>query len=322
MRSLLPLAALAALTFSGCAIEIDPIFTCDQLPSDACVDDAHPVDFHDGDERLAVGGELTLPVLILEGTAVEFTSDRPDLLEVIRVDDAGPVVRAIAVGRANVLARSAGRIVTSRPMEVAAIASIDFRFDGSRDDDALTELAALPGASEGVRLVARDLNDLMLVGAEATVTVEAIGAVTVASTADAEARGGSIGFFTAPRSGFLVGVRTGATGTGTLVARVDGVEIATLPITIVPAATTVALTVASPSTAAGWFQFAGLSGTDDRGVPVAGLVGDFTVAPSTLASIDDPRAGEAFIRALAAGEVTVTATLPDRTLTTTFTIVP
>jgi hypothetical protein len=320
MRSLLPLAALAALTFSGCAIEIDPIFTCDQLPSDACVDDAHPVDFHDGDERLAVGGELTLPVLILEGTAVEFTSDRPDLLEVIRVDDAGPVVRAIAVGRANVLARSAGRIVTSRPMEVAAIASIDFRFDGSPDDDALTELAALPGASEGVRLVARDLNDLT--AGRRRGDGDRRGHRRGHRGVHRRRRGARLGFFTAPRSGFLVGVRTGATGTGTLVARVDGVEIATLPITIVPAATTVALTVASPSTAAGWFQFAGLSGTDDRGVPVAGLVGDFTVSPSTLASIDDPRAGEAFIRALAAGEVTVTATLPDRTLTTTFTIVP
>ncbi len=325
-----PLLPLAALALTGCfdpdAISgLPPLFSCEAplFPTEACVDASHPVDFYERVEGIVLGSEVEVEVLILEGTAVTFSVDRPDLLELVRVDDGGPVVRGVAEGWAVLSASANGRTIDTRSLRVSPIASVDFYFDGGPDRVPLTELAALPGAIERVRLVPRASDLTVLSGAETLTTLVTDGAVSTAAVDDGELRGRDLDLFGAtPPPGFHAGFRADALGTGALVAEVDGVPIAALPITVVPAATTVALTVASPTTAAGWFQLAGLSGTDDRGVPVAGLVGDFTVAPSTLASIDDPRAGEAFIRALAAGEVTVTATLPDRTLTTTFTIVP
>lgn len=323
-----PLLALAPLALAACLdpIEIGPIISCDQplIPGAQCVDVNHPVDFASDSMLLAEDGAAGLDYLALEGYAFVIKTDAPGVVEVVAEPEGRFTLHGRAAGIAHITAEPAGGGVELAGMyvEVAPITAVEFRYD-TAGTAALTELAALPGATERLRVVARDPGQRSLAGASAAITFATTGPLGTASLADAERRGGSIDLFSAPsRPGFETAVRFDAVGSGTVIARVRGADLAALPIQVIAAPTGVRLVLAAPQAPVDWFQLVGLVGTDPRGVPVAGLVGDFTASPAGLVTIDDPHAGEAALRTVAPGLVTVTATLPDRTLTTTFQILP
>lgn len=323
-RRYLPALALGAL--AACLdfdpVEIPPIFTCDAplFPGSMCVDADHPIDFRDDQMWLAAGGTTPLDYLTVDGLVFTLTSDQPAVLEVVAGADATFTLRAGAVGAANVVARGAdGAVLRTLPVEVAPIAAVEFRFDPA-GDAALTALAALPGAAERLRVVARDADDRELAGAASVLEFTTTGPIATAALDEAEHR--SSGLFTFTRwPGFETAVRFDGLGAATLVASADGVDLATLPIDVIAAATDVELRLAAPELPVRTLQFADLVGTDARGVPVAGLVGDFAASPAALLRAVDPHGPQGMFETLAPGVATITATLPDRTLTASFTIV-
>ena len=318
--------AVALCTLAACvdlSPDIPPLFTCDTLGfGGLCVDADHPLDFGDEHVWLADDGAVALDYLALDGLVFTVGSDAPAVMTATLGADGTLTLNGVAPGLATLIARDVdGTIIGRVAIEVAPIAEVELRFDPA-GDIALTELAALPGATERLRVIARDARGIDLAGAAPAVQLVTTGPLAPAALADAEFRAGSVTLFDPTvRPGFEAAVRFDALGAGTIAARVAGVELATLPVAVIPAATAVELRLAAPEAAVGWFQLVGLVGADARGVPVAGLVGDFTATPAALATVVDPHAGQAALRTLAPGVVTVTATLPDRTLTTTFTIV-
>lgn len=323
MRHLLLALPLVTLTACFADLDIEPIFTCDRplFPTEACVDSAHPVDFYDDAVLLADGGEAALEVLTLDGLAFTIASDTPTIVEVVAAADGTFALRGRAAGIGRISARRPdGTSLAALPVEVRPIAAIDVRFDPAGAGP-LTTLAALPGATERLRIVAHDADRRELAGAARVVELATTGPLALARLDQAERRAGSVALFNqVERPGFEAAVRFDRLGAGTVIARAGGVELATVAIDVIPAAATVELVPATPTATVGWFQLVDLVGVDARGVPVAGLIGDFTVSPAGLVTMIDDHAGEASMQTIAPGLATVTAVLPDRTVTTTFTI--
>lgn len=317
----LPLLALTACIDLTPELDIPPLFTCEHplFPASACVDADHPVDFYDDWIDLALAGQSLHGVLTLDGLAYTLQSDQPAVVELTDHGDGNFTLHGLATGVASISARDpSGRVLASVSVQVAPIASAELSFATAGP---VSSLAALPGATERIRVVARDAHGIDLAGAEAAIEFTATGAVSTAAPGDAELRGGSISWGVPAEPGFDAAFHADALGAGTLTATVDGAQVATLPIDVIPAADAVELRLAAPSTSVNWYQLIDLIGTDATGRPVAGLVADFVATPAERATLVRPRGGQAVLRTLAVGTVTVTATLPDRTLTTTFEIV-
>jgi hypothetical protein len=322
-RPLLPLLGLCALT--ACIdiepIDIPPLFTCDQplFPGGMCVDDTHPIDFERDYLTLAEGGATPFAYLTLDGLAFTVASDAPEIMTATLGADGTLTLAGVSAGATELVARGAdGAVLRRVAVEVAPIAAVAFRFDPAGDVD-LTELAAVPGAAEALRLVARDARGLDLAGAAPALQLETTGPISSPPLDQAEHR--FTGFFGPERPGFLTAVRFDGVGDAAVVARRGGVELSTLPIAVIPAAADVELRLYIPTTPVDTLQAADLVGSDARGVPVAGLTADFTATPAALVRTIVGRGAQGLFEAEAPGVVTLTATLPDRTLTASFTIV-
>jgi hypothetical protein len=312
---------------AGC-LDPDPSFTvggCDlnliPFPGE-CVDGTHPLKFVDDHDRaIATGGATPIRILALEGLRFELRSSDPGVLRIDPDGAGGFLQRGLADGTAILEALDTqGRVLDDTVVAVSRIETVQFAF-APAGETALEQLAALPGATERIQVLPKGPGGVVLAGAESRISLAFTGGVAAGDLDRAESRIGRFDIFGSKRApGFATPVRFDALGSAAMTASVDGVVRGSLPIEVIQAADQAWLTLAAPIMVTQYIQVAGLAGTDSRGVPVAGLIADFTATPTALATILDPHAGEALISTLAPGVVTVTATLPDRSLTTQFTI--
>jgi len=318
-----PLAAAFTLCALAACVDftpdIPPLFTCDNFAQGGmCVDDDHPLDFDRELIWLADDGATAIDYLALEGLVFTVTSDAPDVMVPTLDADGTLTLRGLAPGVAELLARDVGGTIIGRlRVEVAEVTAVEFEFDPA-GPGALSELAALPGATEALRVIARDARGLDLAGAAPALELVTTGPIAPAPLDQAAGR--FTGFFGPAQPGFLTAVRFDGVGDATVVARRGGVELGALPIAVIPAATDVELRLYIPTTPVDTLQVADLVGSDARGVPVAGLRGDFTATPAALVRTIVGQGAQGIFEAEAPGVVTITATLPDRTLSASFTI--
>ncbi len=328
MRALLLLAILPA-----CDVQpIDPIDLggCDMrlLPGE-CVDADHPFLFMaDNDPAIATGGATRVQFISFDGE-FELRSSDPSILQ-LETDAAGMTFdRGVADGSARIDAFGpTGQLLDSLVVEVEPVVAVDFAYDPAGDQP-LTQLSALPGATENLRILPRGADGAVLGGAGSLIAFSFTGPIESGSPSHAERRLGSFELFGEhPRElGFQTAVRFDAIGAATIEASITDaggatVELGTLPIDVIAAAAQVSLVPGHPTTVTDFVEVVGFVGQDAAGVPVAGLIGDFTAAPANLVQIDSPHAGETFLQTLAPGTVTITGTLPDRVVTAQLVIEP
>jgi hypothetical protein len=301
------------IPFGGCNLKFFP---------GECVDSLHPFRFVDDHDRaIATGSATRIRYLALDDLHFDLRSSDPSVLRIEQDGVGGFLQRGLADGIVTLEAHDPqNRLLDQTAVHVSRIETVQFAF-GPAAEPALEQLAALPGATELIRVLPKGPGDIVLAGAEARITFAFTGGVAAGDRSRAESRIGRFVFFDWTRPpGFVTPVRFDTLGSATMTASVDGVVRGSLPIEVIEVPDQVGLVLAAPTMVTQWVQVAGLAGTDSRGVPVAGLIGDFTATPTELAEIPDPHGGEALISTLAPGVVTVTATLPGRTLTAQFTI--
>jgi hypothetical protein len=294
--------------------------------AEPCVTAAHPFRFLEETPRvLALGGEANVEFLAHD-TLIGFdiASLDPKVVTIERGDRGALVMRAVAVGSTSIAARTAeGGPLETIAIRVARVASVGFAFVPAGDSP-LPRLAALSGAKERILVLPRDSNGAVLGGADKAVALSFTGGLVRIDPFTAQPRMVEFKLFS-PRlkPGYEIGVEFGAVGSGSVAARVDGVEVGALPIEVIAAASEVALR-ANGRTEIGSLVVVGLVGSDANGVPVAGLVGDFAATPPELVTIYSPtgRGDVVVILGGTPGVVTVSATLPDRVVSTAITIVP
>jgi len=116
-------------------------------------------------------------------------------------------------------------------------------------------------------------------------------------------------------TGYETAIQIDSVGPARIAAIVDGVEVGALRIEVVAAPDSVSLVFGNNPTPTSYFEVASLVGTAG-GLPVAGLIGEFTADPPNLLQITDPHGGEVLMQTGSkSGLVTITATLADRMVT-------
>jgi hypothetical protein len=290
-----------------------------------CVTAAHPFQFLEQTPRaIALEGEANVEYLAHD-TLVGFDIVSLDPKVVSIEKNRGVfVIRPVAVGVTAIAARTAeGATLETIAIRVAKIASVGFAF-APAGDSPLPRLAALSGAKERIRVLPRDSNGEVLGGADRAVALGFTGGLARIDPGAAQVRVGEFKLFGATEKlGFEIGVEFGAVGGGSVAASVAGVEVGALPVEVIAAASEVALRVNGRAEISSVLVVS-LVGSDADGAPVAGLVGDFAATPPELVTVYSPTArGEVFVIIGATpGLVTLSATLPDRVVSTAITIAP
>jgi hypothetical protein len=324
MRPLVLTAGLVLLL--GCVngdFELGPCF-----PLGApCVSSKHPFMFVDGiPTQIALGGEATGDYFAFDSN-FDLVSNDPSVLTVEQRGRDSFVMHAVGAGSTTIAARALdGSTLDTLGIRVAKIASVAFAFSPA-GDQAQPKLAALPGARERIRVLPRDSGGRDLVGADRLLDFSFTGDLGRIEPATAKSRIGLFRFGLPKSPGYDIGVRFGALGGGSITATLDGAELGSLPIDVIAAASDIALRVdnmvqTDNPTVTEYVVVVGLVGNDANGVPVAGLVGDFTAAPPDLVMLGSANgAGEVLVTTLSTpGTVTISATLADRVLSRTITI--
>lgn len=334
MRALVLASGLGLL--AGCLAQ-DGNFELDLcgVVSGDCVSAKQPFLFRDETPtEVALGGEANVAYLAHDTlTSFEIASDDPAVLTVERRDGRVFVIHAVGEGSTAITARASdGSALGQLAIRVAKIASVGFAFTPAGDRP-LPELAALPGAREQIRVLPFAKDGSILSGANHVLDISFMGDLERIDPATAQARPGEFRLFYADQEpGFDIGVRFGALGAGSITASFQGAPLGTIAIEVIAAASEVALRLSQPAAPAvvetDSLLVLGLVGSDANGVPVAGLLGEFTATPPdlvTITSFANPGSptGEVLVSTHATpGSATVTAKLPDRTVSTTIAIQP
>lgn len=280
-----------------------------------CVSSENPVAFTQDEQVLALGGTADVDVLVFTGFQLKLRSSDPSILELEETAPGVFLMRGLAEGAATIEATDGtpnpARIFASHTMAVAPVAKVNFTYRPVGDAP-LTRLAGLPDAREAVRVTAVTDNNLPVAGGESVVELSFTGVQKIASTST-EVRFVEFDLFgSRPSFGFDIGVAFGPLGQGSIEARVGGELLGTLPIDVIPSANLVELRPNHHIFPEGAMAVVGLVGFDPQGVPVAGLVGDWSASPADLLDINQPnKRGETFVIGRKPGVVTLTATLPD-----------
>jgi hypothetical protein len=293
--------------------------------AEPCVTAAHPFKFlQQTPGEVALGGEANVEYLAHDTLlAFDIVSLDPKVVAIEKRQGVF-VMRAVGVGATAIEARTAeGVALETIAIRVARIASVGFAF-APEGDAALSRLAGLTGAKERIRVLPRDSSGAVLGGAGRMVALSFTGGLVQIDPNAAVPRLVEFKLFSqGVKPGYEIGVEFGAIGSGSVAASVDGVELGALPIEVIAAASEVALRVNGVAQIGG-VLVVGLVGSDARGVPVAGLVGDFAATPPELATIHAPTGRGDVIVILGGmpGVVTVSATLRDRAVSTAIEIPP
>jgi hypothetical protein len=296
---------------------------CDFAPSAGdCVDESNPFKFTgDTPSALARSGKVHVDHLALPMMAYEIVSEDPDILRVEQIADNDYQMTGVAEGHARLQAfrldNGKRQFLASMVIDVEPVSGVDILFDPAGETP-VPALAALLGAREKLRIHARGTATRDLAGAEDVITFAYEGGIAGLATASAETRMGHFSWVAPGRTGYEVAFRADGLGPARIVARYEGREIGALPIEVVATADTAELVFSNNPANVGSIELAGLVGTANA-LPLAGLVGDFTLTPGFV-DVNDLHAGELFMITKAAGIVEVTVTLPDRTLSGTLQI--
>lgn len=325
MRAAVLMSGLGLL--AGCFDDSDFRLNFDDacfLPG-PCVTPNHPFEFLGPSvSPMAVGAEATVEYLAHDSIAgFDIVSTNSQVLTV-QNQRRVLVMRAVAAGDARIEVRSPrGVPVADLSISVAAIASVGFAF-APAGDLPQPRLAALPGARELIRVLPQASTGAILSGADKLLDVGLRGDLVSIPPMTAQWRLGVFNLFGArPKHGYDIAVGFGAAGSASIVASLAGAELGVLPIEIIAAPTDVELRVTG-DTVTNNILVASLVGNDANGVPVAGIVGDFTSAPPGLVTIHAVNGrGEVLVETHETpGSVTISATLPDRVVSKTITIAP
>jgi hypothetical protein len=289
-----------------------------------CVTASNPFLFLDETPtRVALGGEARIAYLVHDTVPrFELVSQDPAVLAIENRPGGQLAMRAVGEGSTVISARAPdGAELGTRVITVAKVASVGFMFAPAGDQPRAT-LAALPGARELIRVLPRDAKGLDLGGADKVVQLRFDGDLAAIDPTTAQARPGEFRVFGSPirKPGYDIGVGFGAVGAASITASIDGIELGSIAIDVVAAARDVSLRVTNPPVV-NTFLVVSLIGDDANGVPLAGLVGDFTATPPDLVTIFTPsQRGEVLVLTKAPGTVTIDAALSDRVVSTTITI--